>query len=82
MKRFVEGRDRQQGVLLAAYLDDYVLEENPVRVVHAFIDELDLDALGFASGAGADGSPGLSPGGAAEDLSLRLSQPSSVEPSA
>ena len=29
-------------------LDDYVSEENPVRVVEAFIDELDLAALGFA----------------------------------
>ena len=48
MKRFVEGRDRRQGVLLPEYLDDYVSEENPVRVVEAFIDELDLAALGFA----------------------------------
>ena len=48
MKRFVEGRDRRQGVLLPEYLDDYVSEENPVRVVEAFIDELDLEALGFA----------------------------------
>ena len=42
MKRFVEGRDRRQGVLLPEYLDDYVSEENPVRVVEAFIDELYL----------------------------------------
>jgi Transposase domain (DUF772) len=48
VKRFVEGRDRRQGVLLPEYLDDYVSEENPVRVVEAFIDELDLEALGFA----------------------------------
>ena len=48
MKRFVEGRDRRQGVLLPEYLDDYVSEENPVRIVEAFIDELDLAALGFA----------------------------------
>ena len=48
MKRFVEGRDRRQGVLLPEYLDDYVSEENPVRVVEAFIDESDLAALGFA----------------------------------
>ena len=48
MKRFIEGRDRRQGVLLPEYLDDYVSEENPVRVVEAFVDELDLAALGFA----------------------------------
>ena len=48
VKRFIEGRDRWQGVLLPEYLGDYVSEENPVRVVEVFIDELDLEALGFA----------------------------------
>jgi hypothetical protein len=33
MKRFVEGEDRRQGVLLPEYLDDYVSEDNPVRVI-------------------------------------------------
>jgi transposase len=48
MKRFVEGEDRTQGVLLPEFLDDYVAEDNPVRVVDVFIDELDLEALGFS----------------------------------
>jgi transposase len=48
MKRFVEGQDRRQSTLLPECLDDYVTEDNPVRVVEAFIDELDLGALGFA----------------------------------
>ena len=48
MKRFVEGEDRLHGVLLPEYLDDYVAEDNPVRVVEVFIDELDLGAIGFA----------------------------------
>jgi transposase len=48
MKRFVEGKDRRQGVLLPEYLDDYVSEENPVRVIEVFVDELDFAALGFA----------------------------------
>ena len=47
MKRFVEGEDRHQGVLLPEYLDDYVSEENPVRVIDVFVDALDLGALGF-----------------------------------
>src|SRR5689334_18744320 len=47
MKRFVEGEDRLQGALLPHYLDDYVTENNPVRVIEAFIDELDLATLGF-----------------------------------
>jgi hypothetical protein len=48
MKRFVEGEDCQQATLLPACLDDYVTEDNPVRVIDVFIDELDLEALGFA----------------------------------
>jgi transposase len=47
MKRFVEGEDRTQGVLLPEFLDDYVAEDNPVRVIDVFVDELDLRALGF-----------------------------------
>jgi transposase len=48
MKRFVVGQDRSQLILLPECLDDYVGEENPVRIVDAFIDELDLAVLGFA----------------------------------
>jgi transposase len=51
MKRFVEGEDRLQGALLPYCLDDYVTENNPVRVFEAFIDELDLAALGFDGGS-------------------------------
>ena len=48
MKRFIEGEDRTQTVLLPACLDDYIAEDNPVRAVDAFVEELDLKALGFA----------------------------------
>ena len=48
MKRFIEGDDRGQATLLPASLEDYVGEDNPVRVIDAFIDELDLGALGFS----------------------------------
>jgi transposase len=47
MKRFVQGEDRTQGILLPECLDDYVAEANPVRVVDVFVDELDLGKLGF-----------------------------------
>src|SRR5450432_2812004 len=47
MRRFVEGEDRRQSLLLPDSLDDYVTEDNPVRVVEVFIDELDVGALGF-----------------------------------
>src|SRR5471032_1806112 len=47
MERFVEGEDRRQSFLLPQSLDDYVAEDNPVRVIEVFIDELDLGTLGF-----------------------------------
>jgi len=47
MKRFIEGMSRTQGALLPECLDDYISEENPVRVVEAFVELLDLGALGF-----------------------------------
>lgn len=48
MKRFIEGEDRKQATLLPECLDDYIAEDNPIRAVDAFVDELDLKALGFA----------------------------------
>src|SRR5919106_6983690 len=48
MKRFVEGQDRRQATLLPECLDDYVAQDNPVRIIEAFVDELDLASLGFA----------------------------------
>jgi transposase len=48
MKRFVEGEDRRQATLLPECLDDYVTQDNPVRVIEVFIDELDPGAVGFA----------------------------------
>ena len=48
MSRFIEGEDRNQATLLPEYLDDYIDEDNPVRAVDAFVEELDLKQLGFA----------------------------------
>ena len=47
MHRFIDGEDRMQQALLPHCLEDYVGEENPVRVVDVFVAELDLAALGF-----------------------------------
>ena len=47
MKRFVEGVDRGQATLFPAYLEDWICEDNPVRAVDVFVDELDLAELGF-----------------------------------
>jgi transposase len=61
MSRFVEGEDRRQPVLLPSCLDDYVSQDNPARVVDAFVDELDLDALGFEVTPAVTGRPAYHP---------------------
>ena len=48
MKRFVEGVDRGQSTLFPECLDDWIGEDNPVRVIDVFVDELDLAELGFS----------------------------------
>lgn len=47
MTRFIEGEPRTQATLFPECLEDYIDEDNPVRVVEAFIDGLDLEKLGF-----------------------------------
>jgi transposase len=47
MKRFIEGANRSQCLLLPEILDDYIAEDNPVRVIEAYIEKLDLAELGF-----------------------------------
>ena len=47
MTEHIKGLSREQVILLPDRLDDYVSEENPVRFIEAFVDSLDLKALGF-----------------------------------
>jgi transposase len=47
MKRFVEGIDRGQSTLFPECVEDWIDEDNPVRVIDVFVDELDLAELGF-----------------------------------
>ena len=61
MKRFIEGLDRSQTTLLPECIDDYVDEENPVRAIDAFVDMLDLAALGFEVEAEATRRAGYHP---------------------
>jgi transposase len=47
MSRFIAEADRSQGRLLPESIDEYVSAENPVRVIDAFVEALDLASLGF-----------------------------------
>src|SRR3979411_1300017 len=62
MHRFIDGEDRMQQALLPHCLEDYVGEENPVRVIEVFTEELGLAALGFSGVTPATtGRPGYHP---------------------
>jgi len=62
MKRFVEGADRGQSTLFPECLEDWIHEDNPVRVIDVFIEELDLAELGFDGvDAEATGRPSYHP---------------------
>jgi transposase len=64
MKRFVEGVVREQATLFPEYLEDWIGSDNPVRVIDAFVDRLDLLTLGFAGAAAeATGRPSYHPAG-------------------
>ena len=62
MKRFVEGTDRGQSTLFPECLGDRIDENNPVRVIDAFVDSVDLGTLGFDGVEPADtGRPAYHP---------------------
>jgi transposase len=48
MKRFIEGADRGQSTLFPENLEDWIDEDNPVRVIDVFVEELELGELGFS----------------------------------
>lgn len=62
MKRFIQGQDRSQSTLFPASLEEYIDADNTVRVVDAYVDELDLFTLGFERvNPKATGRPGYHP---------------------
>ncbi|MEQ1868103.1 MAG: IS1182 family transposase [Micropepsaceae bacterium] len=61
MSRFVESEDRDQGSLLPARIEEFIEEDNPARVIEAFIEGLDLKALGFEVTPAVTGRPAYHP---------------------
>jgi transposase len=62
MTQHIKGQGRHQVTLLPEALDDFVTEDNPVRVVDIFVDGLQLDTLGFERvNAKQTGRPGYHP---------------------
>jgi len=59
---YIQGDDRRQQFLLPPSIDEYVDESSPVRVLDAFVDGLDLEALSFTRSTPAStGRPGYDP---------------------
>ena len=62
MTRFIEGVAREQATLFPECLEDWIDGDNPVRVIDAFVERLDLLTLGFAGAAAeATGRPSYHP---------------------
>jgi transposase len=62
MKRYIEGVERDQGALFPEHLEDWVGEDNAVRVIDVFVDDLDLRELDFdRAEPEATGRPGYHP---------------------
>jgi hypothetical protein len=59
----IQGANRHAEIQFPQRLDDYIAADNPVRFIDAFVDELDLGALGFRHVvAAATGRPSSQPG--------------------
>ena len=77
----ISGFERSQLLLLPEAIDDYVVADNPVRFIDAFVDGLDLAAAGFKRVTPkATGRPGYAPADLLKLIHIRLSQPGAVEP--
>ena len=62
MKRFIEGENRSQSTLFPERLDDYIADDNAIRMLDAFVNKLDLKQLGFNRVEPSDtGRPGYQP---------------------
>lgn len=60
--RYIEGVSRKRRISFPEYIDDYITDNNPVRVIEAFVDSLDLEELGFKiAEESSSGRPGYNP---------------------
>ncbi len=61
MVGFIEGEARTQATLFPERLDDYISEDNPIRVIDIFLDNLNLTKLGFKTISANTGRPAYHP---------------------
>jgi transposase len=59
---YIRGMNRDQVLLFPDLIDDYIEENNPVRFIEAYVESLDLKALGFTHAVPKEaGRPGYAP---------------------
>jgi transposase len=79
----LSGSDRSQLLLLPEAVDDYVGSDNPVRLIEAFVDSIDLVAAGFSRVTAKEtGRPGYDPADLLKTLPLRIFESGTFEPKA
>ena len=61
MSGFIHGESRTQSTLLPELLDDYIAEENPVRIIDVFVDGLELAKIGLKTMPAGTGRPSYHP---------------------
>ena len=58
---YIKGADRNQITLMPDCMEDYISAENPVRVIDAFVEQLNIAPLGFKTEPAVEGRPGYDP---------------------
>ncbi|GJL52211.1 MAG: hypothetical protein NPIRA01_34380 [Nitrospirales bacterium] len=61
MSGLIQGDDRNQTTLFPGRLDDFIAEDNVVRVIDVFVNDLDLSGLGFKTQSEKTGRPATTP---------------------
>ena len=83
MSGYIEGAERSQTTLFPDRLKDWTDEDNPVRVIELFVEEIDLEEMGFLRTAPSrTGRPSYHPSVLLKLFHLRLSEPRSLQPCA
>ena len=61
MTDFIEGENRFQVTFFPERLDDHIVEDNAVRVIDVFFDDIDLSGMGFKTVPEVNGRPAYHP---------------------
>ena len=78
MSGFIEGENRLQATMFPERLDDYINEDNSVRVIDVFIDSLDLSGLGIQDQSRKYRTPWLPPVRYAQAVCLWVPESSAI----